>query len=52
MHDYLFEHQKAMDDSHLLLYAEKLGLDTNKFKNEMSGHTYTPFNKRIIKKRN
>jgi protein-disulfide isomerase len=28
MHDYLFEHQKALDDSHLLQYAERLGLDT------------------------
>ena len=41
MHDYLFEHQKALDDSHLLQYAEKLGLDINKFKKEVSGHTYT-----------
>src|ERR671918_844377 len=42
MYDYLFEHQKALDDSHLLQYAERLELDTNKFKNEMSGHTYAP----------
>jgi protein-disulfide isomerase len=49
MHDYLFEHQKALDDSHLLLYAEKLGLDTNKFKNEMSGHTYAPLIKESLK---
>jgi protein-disulfide isomerase len=49
MHDYLFEHQKALDDSHLLQYAEKLGLDTNKFKNEMSGHTYAPLIKESLK---
>jgi protein-disulfide isomerase len=28
MHDYLFEHQKALDDSHLLQYAERLGIDS------------------------
>jgi protein-disulfide isomerase len=49
MHDYLFEHQKALDDSHLLQYAEKLGLDTNKFKNEMSGHTYAPLVEESLK---
>jgi protein-disulfide isomerase len=42
MHDYLFEHQKALDDNHLLQYAEKVGLDINKFKKEMSGHVYAP----------
>jgi protein-disulfide isomerase len=31
MHDYLFEHQKALDDNHLLQYAGRLGLDINKF---------------------
>ena len=40
MHDYLFEHQKALDDNHLLQYAEKVGLDVNKFKRETSGHNY------------
>ena len=42
MHDYLFEHQRALDDSHLLQYAEKVGLDTGKFKKEMSEHSYAP----------
>ena len=42
MHDYLFEHQRALDDSNLLQYAEKVGLDINKFKKEMSGHIYAP----------
>ena len=41
MHDYLFEHQKALDDNHLLQYAENVGLDVNKFKKQMSGHDYT-----------
>jgi hypothetical protein len=39
----LFEHRKALDDNHLLEYAEKVGLDmTDKFKKEMSGHIYAP----------
>src|ERR687896_831137 len=41
MHDYLFEHQKALDDSHLFEYAQKVELDIDKFKKEMSGHIYT-----------
>jgi protein-disulfide isomerase len=41
MHDYLFEHQKALDDSHLFEYAQKVGLDIDRFKKEMSGHIYT-----------
>ena len=49
MHDYLFEHQKALDDSHLLQYAEKLGLDINKFKKEVSGHTYAPLIEESLK---
>jgi protein-disulfide isomerase len=31
MHDYLFEHQKALDDHHLLEYAQKVGLDIERF---------------------
>jgi protein-disulfide isomerase len=42
MHDYLFEHQKALDDSHLLEHAQKVGLDIDRFKKEMSGHIYAP----------
>ena len=42
MHDYLFEHQKALDDSHLLEYAQKVGLDIGRFKKEISGHIYAP----------
>jgi protein-disulfide isomerase len=40
MHDYLFEHQKALDDDHLLEYAKKIGLDIDKFKDDMSKHVY------------
>jgi protein-disulfide isomerase len=42
MHDYLFEHQKALDDHHLLEYAQKVGLDIDRFKKEMSGDIYAP----------
>lgn len=31
MHDYLFEHQQLLCDRHLLRYASKLGLDTDRF---------------------
>jgi protein-disulfide isomerase len=41
MHDYLFEHQKALDYTHLLEYAQKVGLDIERFKKDMSGHVYT-----------
>src|SRR5215217_2949749 len=49
MHDYLFEHQKVLDDDHLLEYAEKVGLDISKFKKEMSGHVYAPLINKSLK---
>jgi protein-disulfide isomerase len=49
MHDYLFEHQKALDDNHLLEYAQKVGLDIDKFKKEISGHVYTPLINKSLK---
>jgi protein-disulfide isomerase len=51
MHDYLFENQKALDDSHLLQYAGNLGLDISKFKKELSvcGHTYSPLIEESLK---
>src|SRR5919107_1096859 len=49
MHDYLFEHQKALDDHHLLEYAQKVGLDIDKFKHEMSGHIYAPLINKSLK---
>jgi protein-disulfide isomerase len=39
MHDYLFEHQKALDYNHLLKYAQEVGLDLDKFKKDMSRHS-------------
>jgi len=49
MHDYPFEHQKALDDSHLLQYAKKVRLDLNKFKKEMTEHVYAPLIEKSLK---
>jgi protein-disulfide isomerase len=35
MHDLLFEHQAALEDEDLLLYAGALGLDLDRFANEL-----------------
>jgi protein-disulfide isomerase len=40
MHDYLFEHQQALDDAHLVHYAVALHLDEETFKREMTTHVY------------
>jgi protein-disulfide isomerase len=40
MHDYIYEHQQALDDKHLEKYAEDLGLNLAKFSNEMSSHVH------------
>jgi protein-disulfide isomerase len=40
MHDYLFEHQGALDDEHLRQYAAALGLDTERFNQDMAQHRY------------
>ncbi len=39
MHDYLFEHQRALDDAHLVQYAVALNLDKETFKREMTDMT-------------
>jgi protein-disulfide isomerase len=36
----LFEHQKALDDDHLVEYAKKIELDIDKFNDDMSKHVY------------
>ena len=41
MHDYLFEHQRALDDAHLVQYAVALNLDEETFKREMIEHVHT-----------
>ena len=40
MHDYLFEHQQALDDTHLVHYAVALHFDEETFKREMTTHMY------------
>lgn len=40
MHDYIYEHQQALDDKHLGKYADNLGLNLAKFNNEMSSHVH------------
>jgi len=40
MHDYLYEHQQALDDNHLEKYASRLGLDITKFNHDMASHAY------------
>jgi protein-disulfide isomerase len=42
MHDTLFEHQRALDDQHLMQYARALGLDIERFEREMAAHIYAP----------
>jgi protein-disulfide isomerase len=49
MHDYLFEHQKALGDHHLLEYAQKVGLNIDRFKKEMSGHIYASLINKSLK---
>jgi len=40
MHDYLYEHQQALDDRYLEKYADYLGLDLTKFNTDMSSHVH------------
>jgi protein-disulfide isomerase len=40
MHDYLFEHQKALDNGHLARYTKTLGLDMERFEREMAENVY------------
>jgi protein-disulfide isomerase len=40
MHDLLFEHQQALEDKHLAQYAAEIGLDAQRFSQDMGDHTY------------
>jgi protein-disulfide isomerase len=40
MHDYLFEHQRVLDDAHLVQYAVALNLDEETFKREITEHVH------------
>ena len=41
MHDMLYEHQRALDDSHLIGYAATLGLDAKRFEQELQTGAHT-----------
>ena len=40
MHDALFEHQRALDDPHLLQYAKTIGLDVERVRRELEAGTH------------
>jgi protein-disulfide isomerase len=40
MHDELFEQQQALDDPHLVAYAERLHLDVPRFERDLSEHRF------------
>ena len=40
MHDLLFEHQQALDDTHLRQYAAEIGVDLQRFTDDMVQHSY------------
>src|SRR5438270_6928387 len=40
MHDQLFEHQRALDDSSLLAHASHIGLDIDRFRADFTRHAY------------
>ena len=40
MHDALFEHQRALDDGHLVQYAQALGMDGQQFQQELQSHAH------------
>jgi protein-disulfide isomerase len=42
MHDYLFEHQDALDDAHLREYAATLALDGDRFAADLADHRFAP----------
>jgi len=41
MHDSLFEHQRALDDAHLVQYAIALHLEKERFEREMTAHVHS-----------
>jgi protein-disulfide isomerase len=42
MHGLLFENQEALEDQHLVVYAELLGLDVGRFTRELAEHVWEP----------
>jgi protein-disulfide isomerase len=42
MHDLLYENQQRLDENDLLGYADSLGLDVERFEQELKGHVHAP----------
>ena len=42
MHYTLFDNQRALEDPHLLMYAQALGMDVDRFANDLATGTYQP----------
>jgi Na+/H+ antiporter NhaA len=42
MHDLLFARQDALGAKYLIRYAEELGLDVDRFREDLRGHAYAP----------
>ena len=40
MHDAIFEHQHALEDKHLVAYAEAIGIDPDRVADDLSNGTY------------
>src|SRR5690348_13814333 len=40
MHDYLYEHQQSLDDKHLQKYAKIIGLNLERFNDDMKNHIH------------
>jgi protein-disulfide isomerase len=40
MHEVLYDHQAALSDKHLKVYATWVGLDMERFNHDMSNHTH------------
>jgi len=40
MHDALFEHQPALDDRHLLVYAADIGVNAERVKDDLASHSH------------
>ena len=42
MHDLLFANQQSLEPEHLLVYADMLGLDVERFATELRAHVHQP----------
>jgi protein-disulfide isomerase len=49
MHDLLFEHQESLDQENLYVYAESLGIDMERFVQDLGGRRYATRVERDVK---